>query len=308
MEDYEFGELDRWISLFPLGDVPSEHVLGWGIVGPGHLAEVEQARTKAARYGDLGETVPTDVLVFAGGSPRRRDVTKVGGLPYRPREKPWPTTADGVPMTFLAQYRFVESRDIIGETPGDILLVFAADEDSFWDDAPNRPAFEWYPLGLKQLIRRKEIPEPLWKFSPCYGHRCRTVDYVERCALEAILKSLPPEAADMDFSEAYSWDPLWQVTGAVAKLIGMKIGGAPHWNRPHLVRPGVDCPGRFLCSLSTIIATSQGPYPWVNHPEPFSGKEWFSKVNTFLSIVDGFILNFSLDENGKVHWCFQPTE
>ena len=57
-------------------------------------------------------------------------VTKVAGLPYRAAGLPWPLTDDGRPMTFLAQFCFEESRDLVGKLPGDVLLIFAEDRQA----------------------------------------------------------------------------------------------------------------------------------------------------------------------------------
>src|SRR5438105_1740921 len=111
-------DLEHWISVFPF--FPNKS--GWhAVVGPSDVAIVEQIRRKAGGPATLGPSVPTDVFVLAKGEPKRRDVTKVGGLPYRPADLEWPERPDKVPFTFLAQFQFGGSRDLVGRLPGDVL-------------------------------------------------------------------------------------------------------------------------------------------------------------------------------------------
>src|SRR5437763_6988865 len=101
-------DLEHWISVFPL--LPNRST--WNaVVSPSDVAIVEQIRRKAGGPAILGPNLPTDVFVLAKGEPKRRDVTKVGGLPYRPADLKWPERPDQVPFTFLAQFHFGKSRD-----------------------------------------------------------------------------------------------------------------------------------------------------------------------------------------------------
>jgi hypothetical protein len=104
-------------------------------------------------------------------------VIKVAGLPYRAAGLPWPLTDEGKPMTFLAQFCFVESRDLVGNPPGDVLLIFADDRHAYLPNAYDSSLrFEWHPLGLRDLIRAEEIPEVDWKLRPYFGVLYRTDD------------------------------------------------------------------------------------------------------------------------------------
>ena len=124
-----------------------------------------------------GERSPTDQIFFVAGEPAERSVTKVAGLPYRAAGLPWPLTDDGRPMTFLAQFCFDESRDLVGKRPGDVLLIFAEDREAYLPNAYDSSLrFEWYPLGLRDLIRAEEIPEVEWKLRPYFGVLYRTDD------------------------------------------------------------------------------------------------------------------------------------
>jgi hypothetical protein len=132
----------------------------------------------------------TDAVRFLPGEPAQRFVTKVGGLPYRPADLAWPRAAYRTPLTFLAQFCFRDSQDLVGRLPGDVLLLFAADEDEVVGDGDLW--YEWYPLGLADLIPPEKVPQTAWQIAPCYG----------------LLQRLPERGLGQE---------------------GTKIGGEPHW-------------------------------------------------------------------------------
>jgi hypothetical protein len=274
--------------MFPLTDRPPDSDSGLTIVSPCDLAYVEQWRALAAAGHDLGPTVPADIFVFALGQPPRRDVSKVGGLPYRPRGKPWPTT-EGGPMTFLAQLRFTESRDLVGELPGDLLLIFTRDM-SLYNGEPTCLAFEWYPLGLTDLARPGEVPPPERQFVTCYGLRHRTFDYLDEDRAMRYLRRAIPPGRSTGYGREFSLRLL-------CRLDGMKIGGAPRWF--NLNDPERHKPGRFLATLAGVVPDPFAPFPWVNHPSPLPPSA--DGMESRLLFRDGGSIFLFLDEQGQLH-------
>lgn len=292
MNEYIF-DINEWLPKFPLDSYDPELIPSG--YGPQSICLVEQIRRIAVEHGDLGRSVPTDVFILALGEPDRRDVTKVGGLPYRPRGLPWPISKDtGDPLIFVAQFRFNESRDIIGETPGDILLTFF---DGFcavpYDECLGPPVFEWYSLAIEDLIEPEEIPkQKLGDFPICYGVRHRTVDYLDDSAVD-LLRSVTP----LDFLELYEDDPDEEIRSRVRGWFGqqyvLKIGGSPWWRDPEEVeREGV-VPGRFLATIPQIIGGFEGPYPWLN-----CAQEEYDVPSLFWA-GEG-LMHLFLDEHGTV--------
>jgi hypothetical protein len=292
-------DIDRWISMFPLQEelrrLSWPYRLDCNICGPGDLAIVEQLRREARRADALGATVPNDIFVFAHGEPNRRDVTKIGGLPYRPADLPWPKTPKSGDMTFLAQYRFGDSKDIVGKLPGDILLVFCRDRqlgDKDWTYFH----FEWYSLGLRDLIASERVPAPAWEFITCFGLKCRSVDYLEKDRLaERILPLLPV----IESSVRLSGEPNWSAVDQICRLDGTKIGGLPTW------LPSEEMPdkARFLCSLGNFTPKVDSPYPWANWATPIRLFD-FDLVTSdqVLYWFDGCAIYFFISDDGKIEW------
>jgi hypothetical protein len=156
-------DLEEWTRRIPLED-RDDYYDYYPICGPIlPLLRAEEPLSVEPKV-----TVPTDVYLFAKGEPARRDVTKVNGLPYYPARRAWPGAAEGYPQTFLAQIRMVDSRDVTGELPGDMLLLFCDYDFQNLD-------IEWVALGETDLV--SACPAPGWTFFTGYGVRWRTFDY-----------------------------------------------------------------------------------------------------------------------------------
>lgn len=173
------------------------------------------AYRESAAPAQSDEYVASDLLTWVKGEPPDRFITKIGGLPYRPSSVPWPLRPSGQPMTFLAQFCFADSTDLVGSLPGDVLLIFASQEDAYIpipsryeEDVALR--FEWYPLGLEGLVTPAEMPPSSWKLLPCYAR-------VQRSDAEA------------------------------GGCEGPKIGGTPYWIQNYF-----DAPGKFLAALGQV--------------------------------------------------------
>jgi hypothetical protein len=196
-------EIDRWVREFPLSRLREEaraYVLHrrqqlpqnypdqravddhiqlmepkWEIVvGPGTVAVNEQLRAEylaGAPY--RGRRVPVDVAVWAEGESPDRACTKIGGLPYRPADVPWPTDSRGQNMRFVAQLCFADSRDLVPRLPGDVLLVFG-DDDALLAE-PEGLVLEWWPLGIEALP--SEVPACDEALAPLHAQLHRTEDW-----------------------------------------------------------------------------------------------------------------------------------
>jgi hypothetical protein len=175
-----------------------------------------------------------------------------------------------------------------------MLLVFAVNDELGWpDDDDDQLCFEWYASGTTEgLVCAEDLPAPAWRFVTCYGVRCRTVDYVAEDAARVLGESLGYREGGDE----------WYSLGSIARLAGMKIGGAPLCldakHREAML------PGTFLCSLASIVPRPESPYPWVNHPSPIGFSEFYRDENK-LDFRDGFLLNLWLDQRMSITWSLQ---
>ncbi len=270
-------QLDHWVDTYPDGYEYS----CISLVGPYDFVSAERGRQKLQVASHSSGSVATDAFIWALGEPELRHVTKVGGLPYRPDGMPWPKLSEtGAPMTFLAQICFAGSRDLVGELPGDVLLVFAEGE---WFGSRDALRFEWHRLGISRPMSVSDLPEPSWEFVTCYGYRCRLTDYV---AQEETL-----EANSYDFAKALA-------------LPCTKIGGRPHFLRQRDesgYSGGFSHPkGRFIAQIAAIFPAYDSPHPWMNQPQPDKGGH-----ETQLALVDGALIHIYLDEQGCIEWGFE---
>jgi len=280
--NYRFN-IEDWLPRLPL-EAAYGHFSGEIVTSPYHICNNEQLRREAHDQYDWGPAVPVDVFIMAEGEPPDRHVTKIGGLPYRPREMPWPRAEDGTPMSFLAQVDFTDSKDITGDLPGDVLLVFTPDSDGYIETLH----FEWQPLGLSDLILTADFPDQAWRPDPCYGHIFRTTSYPEaRRRADAANTKYPMCRGLAIWSDFHLLQ--YQAT---------QIGTAPFF-----IQPGDDdLPGRILCAISSVQPPRHEPYPWVNRSEPLMPEDVWRYDDNYLMLGDMGCIYISIDDGGDLHF------
>jgi len=257
-----------------------------GISGPCEIAVLEQLREMS--YADQPgiERVPTDIFIWSRGEASQRTVTKIGGLPFREANIPWPLTPSGNPLTFVAQICFADSRDITPALPGDILLIFTEAKTykfagktyyDFMGEAEDDSLllFEWVMLRDLPLVTAQDIPPTGLHILPCYGTLHRGWDYaqVDGFAYPDIEEYIPPV------------------------IEATKIGGICPW-----LDEESEGPGTYLCSLRSLDNEIYLPFPFLNVPEPMSWDEW-SHCDP-LMIGDVGLINLFLKDDGTLRWTF----
>jgi hypothetical protein len=230
----------------------------------------------------VGNAFPTDIFVFGKGEPDDPSCTKVGGRPFWPDDRDWPTKPDGSPYHFLAQFNFADSTDIIDhDLPGKVLLLLTdSKEDWLWGN--EGLSFHWVSAGISPAPNLK-VPSAIGDSGPFYGVIHRTADYPDSSNA----------AYKLRVSQSYN----------LPIINGTKIGGLPHF-----IQSGADDAGHFLCQLGSIQAAPYAPYPWVNRREPlgleFDNDGIYGNENCAVFGDMGSIYLF-MDDDGKVSRSFE---
>lgn len=267
------------------------------ITGPSQVAIMEQWRDQEFPAGLPGPRLPTDIFVFAEGEAPRREVTKAGGLPYRSAGRPWPHAPSGRPMTFVTQFCFADSFDLVGPLPGDILLVFV-DKESFGRASDDSVILEWVNLGEPNLVEQADIPVTDWEIVPCYAaiHRSWDLPLVDWCSLDEIPDDVRhqymgnPTTVHTDQTTAIP-EPRFTPYGI---LEATKIGGLPFWTQD---APAWD---RHLCTSSSIWPLDGAPFPLLNITGPIT----WDQRHAYKGLLWGDVgqLNICVDAEGKLRW------
>jgi hypothetical protein len=281
--NYRF-DIDEWLLRFPLRP---EHggFSGEIITSPSHICNNEHLRMEAADQFDWGPAVPADVFVMAEGEPKDRHITKIGGLPYRPADWEWPTSSEGSPMTFIAQFDFTDSIDITGELPGDVLLVFTPDNGE--EGGMETYEFEWQPLGMTNLMSPRHVPRQNWRIDPCHGYLCRTLSYPKAQRTEKSKDTKHPRSRGME---------IWR-SHHLLQYQATQIGEAPYF----IQEGDNDLPGRILCAISSVGPDYHKPFPWVNHPEPLTPEGKWNFDKNYFNFGDVGCIYISIDNMGQLH-------
>jgi hypothetical protein len=281
--NYRFN-IDEWLPRFPLAPRYASSYTADGITSPCHVCNNEQLRREVRGFVDWGPSVAVDLFIMAEGEPENRHATKIAGLPYRPAHLPWPIGEAGTPLLFLAQFNFVDSRDIVPDLPNDLLLVFV--------DGDGELQFEWQPLGLDDLTDGSELPPQDVPTLPCYGHILRTESFPDVPFLEEGLT-----VHGLRVENPYLL-PQFQAT---------QIGTAPFLIQEHLRTDPL--PGRLLCTLNSVSPDLHSPYPFINRQEPLLPEgDWKNDLRYFTSDWRYFMLEdegciyISIDTSRQLHW------
>jgi hypothetical protein len=282
--NYRFN-IDEWLPRFSL-DPSVERYSGDIITGPCHICNNELLRKGMQDQYVWGRAVPIDIFVMAEGEPPHRDVTKIGGLPYRSANIPWPTNKKGEPLLFLGQFNFADSKDITGDLPGDLLLVFADSQDGFSESV----VFEWQLFGLENLVSAEAIPVHADAFEPCYGHVLRTVTFPEAEDVVRAKIEKYPRCGGKDVWSDY----------LIPKYQATQIGSAPFF-----IQGNPELPGRLLCTLSSVQPDQHERFPWINHADPLMPEEKWDFDQKHLMFGDMGSIYISIDEQQQLHWSEQ---
>ena len=293
-------DLETWIQRFPLSALGDDYRSGGNLSGPASIAYIEQIRRQVtASGGQLGEPVPVDLCVWNLGDSNRRDVTKIGGVPYWPATERWPTFGGGKPYTFVAQFCFADSRDIVPNLPGDMLVILARTTNY------QNLKLRWFKNTSDELTPAAEIPPSRWTIQPCHATLHRANEYPQ---------------ADYEVFDEYPF-PLnvW----AARFLDGSKIGGFWEFREELLdledydadeleemdqdIRKGIESAAEsvkkkersFICQIGSV--GTSGPQPFLN----VSGTPDRAAANSdhLLTIADDGGLDFFYDGNEtKYSW------
>jgi hypothetical protein len=289
--NYDF-QLDAWLDRFPLREKYG-HYSADDITSPCDLCNVEWLRREMRDEFDWGEPVPVDIFVLSQGEPENRFATKIGGLPYRPADEPWPCSADGRSLALIAQFHFTNSRDIVGETPGDLLLVFGDDSDGFISSFH----FEWQDLGIRNLITPAELPRDSMQIAPCFGNRCRMQSFPE-----AQLRT-PWEKPQCHGKEVWTYRliPQFQATQIGRAPYIIQSNGRSPYDEDESSDVVMPSNVQHLCTIASVQPDAHQPYPWVNVPEPRNPEGKWNYGDNNLMIGDVGCIYITIDEEGRLH-------
>ncbi|MBE9102547.1 DUF1963 domain-containing protein [Vacuolonema iberomarrocanum] len=217
--------IDRFQKLFPDYRYKDDFIRPWGITSPFHLVMHEHWKHQQLMQTQEA-TTPIDIFVWGYGEPDKREVTKIGGLPYYPSSRPWPRTENNKPFEFFAQFCFKDSLDICGSLPGDILVIFENPDLTDYSSG-QCPIFhfEWVSIGDFPLVSYHDVLAFNPARLPCYGVIHRTSELITE------------------------------------PMSGIKIGGTPSW-----IHYEEFLPGSFLFQIPSLSPAASLPYPFVNTP------------------------------------------
>lgn len=253
---------------------------GQVITSPAHLCNIELVRRPYAETKNMGPSVPVDIFLWSVAPVEKPFLTKLGGVPHRESAKPWPKDSSGNPYTFVAQYCFADSRDIVSDRiPADVMLVFFKDAQSVYD--PRAIHVEWSSIELDSPATADQCPSPSFVVPQLSGHIYRTNEY--------------PDSRDVFEQEGHHRFYLFPVTQAT------KIG-----RETHFVQNDVrDSRKELICTLNSV-QPSTSKWPFIDLEE--LPDDWDKPNDQYgwgkyrMMFADVGCLYFVINKAGKVSW------
>ncbi|MFO0897979.1 MAG: DUF1963 domain-containing protein [Pirellulales bacterium] len=276
-------DLEAFRREFPIIPVSYDLAQLGDVCGPSALVEIEHYRHILGAHLFDVERRPVDVFTWSIGEPPDRHVTKIGGVPYRSAELPWPTSPNGAPRCFLAQFCFTDSVFPASGLPGCTLLIFV--DDTYSDDW-NAASFylEWQPAGLTHLVSERELPPRSIELPSLFGVRHRSIDLVSPLPEEALEGVVTPFQLEFQTPAEVAWN--------LACFDATKIGGVPAF--PLAGSLGNE---RLLCSLISMFPSIGVRFPYVNHEAACCS---MSELPSFSPGGGYFRLAVALSQNGRM--------
>jgi len=295
---HELVDFEQWAKIFPLATFEKKEGIrqfnttepgdpldlwkapGSMITSPDDLCEIELSRQRAAETHDLGEGVHSHIFLWKTGEPEKPYLTKIGGTPFRPASRAWPTNSHGDPMTFVMQFCFADSKEILPyPTPGDVMLVFMSDSEAFFG-SDNDIHIEWSDLTIDAPMASDACPKPQWTIPSLTGVLHRTFEY--------------PQSWDV-FSRLGHYEMyLFDTTQST------KISTETHFIQNDPSKPGQ----KLLCVLNSIHPSEDWPFVDLEKlPEDRDGdKDGDGWGEYQMSFGDAGCIYFFIDRRGRISW------
>lgn len=294
-------DIKKWADIFPIETFEKREGLrrfdttstndpldlwkasGSIITSPAHLCEIELVRYRTALQHDLGEAVPVDIFLWQTGAPAKPYLTKLGGVPHREAKRPWPTSNEGTPFTFVAQFCFLDSKEIVSDKlPGDVMLVFFKDHQSHSGDYED-VRIEWSKIELDEPMTVADCPKPRFPVPELSGviHRCN--EY--------------PDSWDVFKKEGHNQSYLFSTSQST------KIGRETHFIQRD-PRP-LDGKTELFCALNSIHPSAKWPFTDL---ETLPGETEETDDDAYgwgkyeMMFYDVGCMYFFIDDNGTVAW------
>ena len=285
----------------------SKKLDGNTIGSPFHIYSIETIRKRLEFEGH--PSLPTDVFVWGEGEPEKPYLTKIGGLPYLPKDVPWPKDADGQAYIFVMQICFVDSKDIVPvPVPGDVLLMFVKHDG--WDGGdlqcydPDDLHFQWIKITDQPTWDQQSMNENGFRSIEMsfFGVIHRTRDYEQSDEINRKLDEAKSRNQFAQFFRSY-WIPA---------MSGTKIGGIPFY-----IQNGLDDDDEtfddttYICQFVSLQFVPEVPFPLCNREKMlglgFKNDDSIYAKGKSLMIGDLGSIYFFMKPDGAIVWlteCF----
>lgn len=178
---------------------------------------------------DFGKSFEVDLVIWRKRHHKHPFLTRLGGIPWRDRSLPWPTTESGQNYTFVGQYCLSEMISPVPFTPkSDLILVFSYDENL----CSGTVLLEWGNTNLTDPVQEEDCPQPQFSVPQYFAELQRVTVYPDFHQMERVYEEIPKQ-----LERVLGYEPMPQNT---------LIGTEAFWHQENY------CKDTVLCTLSTF--------------------------------------------------------
>lgn len=167
--------------------------------------------------------------------------SKVGGMPYLPRETAWPCTGDGKALFFLAQINFAEMPALAPFPEKGIVQFYICDDDLYgmdFDDGEHQDTFRvlFFPEIIENEAVLQATPPPVQQeedLLPHHPDECYPLTFSMEESIAPITDYRFYEKMGADFFRQFG-DAEWDIMAEYEKSVratGHRIGGYAYFTQ-----------------------------------------------------------------------------
>ena len=326
-------DIERWLAEFPLESFEEKSgprrfessdkddpvdlwkASGSPISSPADLCKVELVRQRVAAKHSLSEPVPVDLFLWQRTPSAFPYLTKLGGTPFRDRRSKWPIDDEGKPYTFVAQFCFLDSLDVLPvKPPGDVLLVFFRCPDAYCGEESDI-VLEWVNVDEVEPVDESDCPVPGFVVPSLYGAVHRFTEFDEWADVEAFKREghyfpyhfgVTQSTKIGTVTHYIQGDPRISIDleGVDIEMLAKSAGDTPI--DVSQFDPQVVLDATLICTLNSIQLSDRWPLvdvEDVSNLETSAGSEQEYGWGPYeMMFADVGCIYFFLDENGRTHW------
>ena len=189
---------------------------------------------------EFGRSVPVDYVVWRKTPHELPWLSRIGGIPWRDRSLPWPSSAERGDYTFVGQFCLSEAKDFYSyDLQGDLVLIFFSNNEAMYGE-DHEVVLEWSTIELATPLTERDCPTPGFPVPQLFSELYRAHEYPDFDDMNTMYDRIPTS-----LQQRVGWLPQTEFT---------RLGTEAHWLQGYQDAP-------LLFALGCFSPDSEWPFP-----------------------------------------------